>query len=119
VSTATGSGFLNAGTRAGGQRGRILRYIEVKSTASGWDDMGVGLTRTQFEFAQQHRETFWLYVVEHVLDGSRARVIRIADPIGRADEFRFDGGWSAVGETADTADPLMPTGARKAVTPTG
>ena len=92
--------------------GRILRHIEVKSTAGGWDDMGVGLTPTQFEFAQQHRETFWLYVVEHALDHSRARVIRIADPIGRADEFRFDGGWSAVSETADTADPLMPIPAR-------
>ncbi len=83
---------------------RIVRHIEVKSTAGGWDDMGVGLTRPQFEFAQQHRDTFWLYVVEHALDASRARVIRIADPIGHADEFRFDGGWSAVSETADVTE---------------
>ena len=83
--------------------GRILRHIEVKSTASGWDDMGVGLTRTQFEFAEQHRGTFWLYVVEYALDRSRVRVIRIADPISRADEFRFDGGWSAISENADKA----------------
>jgi hypothetical protein len=93
--------------------GRILRHVEVKSTASGWDDMGVGLTRTQFEFAQQHRGTFWLYVVEYALDRSRVRVIRIADPISRADEFRFDGGWSAVGENADKASGRpMPTGVK-------
>jgi hypothetical protein len=99
--------------------GRILRHVEVKSTASSWDDMGVGLTRTQFEFGQLHRETFWLYVVEHALDHSRARVMRLADPIGRADEFRFDGGWSAVSENSDTTGPLMPTDARRAATPPG
>lgn len=87
--------------------GRILRHIEVKSTASGWDDMGVGLTRTQFDFAQQNRETFWLYVVEHALDDNDARVMRIADPIGRADEFRFDDGWSVVSEDVDTTDLQM------------
>ena len=83
--------------------GRVLRHIEVKSTASGWDEMGVGLTKTQFEFAQQHRETFWLYVVDHALDDSRARVIRIGDPAGRANEFRFDDGWSAASENPATS----------------
>jgi hypothetical protein len=84
--------------------GHIVRHIEVKSTAGGWDDMGVGLTRPQFEFSQLHRDTFWLYVVEHALDDNRARVIRIANPSGRADEFRFDGGWSAVSENADVTE---------------
>jgi hypothetical protein len=84
--------------------GHIVRHIEVKSTAGGWDDMGVGLTRPQFEFAQQHRDTFWLYVVEHALDDRQIRVMRIADPIGRADEFRFDDGWSAVSETSDVTE---------------
>jgi len=84
-----------------GVTGRVLRHIEVKSVSGAWDDMGVGLTRTQFQFAQQHRDTFWLYVVEHALDDERARVLRIADPAGRAEEFRFDDGWSAVSEDAE------------------
>jgi hypothetical protein len=90
--------------------GQVLRHIEVKSVSGAWDDMGVGLTRTQFEFAQQHRDTFWLYVVEYALDDERARVLRIADPAGRADEFRFDDGWSAVIENAepDLADEAHP-----------
>jgi len=84
-----------------GGTGRVLRHIEVKSVSGAWDDMGVGLTRTQFQFAQQHMDTFWLYVVEHALDDERAGVLRIADPAGRAEEFRFDDGWSAVSEDAE------------------
>jgi hypothetical protein len=88
--------------------GRILRHIEVKSISGIWDDMGVGLSRTQFDFALQHRDTFWLYVVEFALDDERARVLRIADPAGRAEEFRFDDGWSSVSEGAqpDTANEV-------------
>lgn len=63
--------------------------------------MGVGLSHTQFEFAQRHRGTFWLYVVEYALDDKQGRVLRIADPAGRAEEFRFDDGWSAVSEGAE------------------
>jgi hypothetical protein len=94
--------------------GQILRHIEVKSTTGAWDDMGVGLTRTQFNFALEHRETFWLYVVEHALDNDRAHIVRIADPAGRVEEFRFDSGWSAVSEDANN-DPPPPTGARRTV----
>jgi len=82
--------------------GQVLRHIEVKSVSGAWGDMGVGLTRTQFEFARQHRDTFWLYVVEYAVDDQRARVLRIADPAGRADEFRFDDGWSAVSEVTES-----------------
>ncbi|MEU4515117.1 DUF3883 domain-containing protein [Nonomuraea wenchangensis] len=85
--------------------GRILRHIEVKSTTDAWDEMGVGLSRTQFQFGQQHSETFWLYVVEYALDDARARIARIADPAGRTEEFRFDSGWAALDEGMD-ATPL-------------
>lgn len=85
--------------------GRILRHIEVKSIGGIWGDMGVGLSRRQFDFALQHRDTFWLYVVEYALDDERARVLRIADPAGRAEEFRFDDGWSAVSEGAEATLP--------------
>jgi hypothetical protein len=86
--------------------GQVERHIEVKSTAGAWNDMGVGLSRTQFDFAQQHPDTFWLYVVEHALDDARARVVRIANPARRVEEFRFDGGWAAVSEDAGT-DPAL------------
>jgi hypothetical protein len=96
--------------------GQVLRHIEVKSTAGGWNDMGVALSRRQFDFAQQHPDTFWLYVVEHALDDAQARVVRIANPVARAEEFRFDGGWAAVSEDAGS-DPPPPaqvqTGATK------
>jgi hypothetical protein len=29
------------------------------------EDRPVGLSRTQFEYAQKHGEEYWLYVVEH------------------------------------------------------
>jgi len=83
------------------EAGEILRHIEVKSTSGAWDDMGVGMSRAQFDFARQHRDTFWLYVVEHAIDEDQAHVWRIADPAGRADEFRFDGGWQAVSEDTE------------------
>jgi Domain of unknown function (DUF3883) len=97
--------------------GRVLRHIEVKSVSGAWDDMGVGLTRTQFEFARQHRDTFWLYVVEYAVDDQRARVLRIADPAGRAEEFRFDDGWSAASEDAES-DPADAACAAKGDAPT-
>ncbi|MDZ5446063.1 DUF3883 domain-containing protein [Micromonospora sp. 4G57] len=87
--------------------GQVLRHIEVKSTAGAWSDMGVAVSRRQFDFAQQHPDTFWLYVVEHALDDAQARILRIANPVTRAEEFRFDGGWAAVSEDAGS-DPAPP-----------
>ncbi|MEV4542279.1 protein NO VEIN domain-containing protein [Micromonospora echinaurantiaca] len=96
--------------------GQVLRHVEVKSTSGEWNDMGVALSRRQFDFAQQHPDTFWLYVVEHALDDAQARILRIANPATRAEEFRFDGGWAAVSEDAGS-DPPPPaqvqTGATK------
>jgi len=87
------------------QEDRLVRHIEVKSTAGAWDDMGVGLTRRQFEFALEHPATFWLYVVEFALDDENAKVSPIPDPIGQADEFRFDSGWSAISEATGASAP--------------
>ncbi|MGO9082600.1 MAG: DUF3883 domain-containing protein [Streptosporangiaceae bacterium] len=84
--------------------GQVLRHIEVKSTSGAWDDIGVGLSRTQFDFARQNPGTFWLYVVEHALDDGQARVLRIADPAGRAEEFRFDDGWAPLSDDGHTQD---------------
>jgi hypothetical protein len=57
----------------------------------------VGLSRTQFEHAQEHGENYWLYVVEHS-GTERARILRIKDPIGKARTFTFDRGWIAVAD---------------------
>lgn len=46
-------------------------------------------------------------MVEHALDEECARVLRIADPADRAEGFRFDGGWAAVSEDANS-DPAVP-----------
>ena len=71
----------------------VVRFIEVKSTAAGWST-GVRVSDTQFRFAQDRTEEFWLYVVEHALD--RPTVTAINDPASRVTEFIFDDGWRAV-----------------------
>jgi hypothetical protein len=84
--------------RSRDQSGRVVRHIEVKSIEEAWDGRGMGMSRTQFDFALDNRDTAWLYVVEYALDDSRSRVVRIKDPAGRIEEFRFDDGWSDVDE---------------------
>jgi hypothetical protein len=78
--------------------GELLRHIEVKSTDGPWDEMGVGLTPRQLEFAGDHRETFWLYIVEYATDDMRARIFGIPDVASKIEEYRFDNGWAAVAE---------------------
>jgi Domain of unknown function (DUF3883) len=56
----------------------------------------VGLSRVQFEFARQHGEQYWLYVVEHTNDSVRSRIVKIQDPAGRAGTFTFDHGWVGI-----------------------
>ena len=45
-----------------------IRWIEVKAMSGSLYDRPVGLSRTQFESAREHREAYWLYVVEHAGD---------------------------------------------------
>ena len=45
--------------------GDIVRYIEVKSISTTWQDAVVQLTGTQFAKAQELRDRYWLYVVEN------------------------------------------------------
>jgi hypothetical protein len=87
--------------------GELLRHIEVKSTDGPWDEMGVGLSPRQLEFAEDHPETFWLYVVEYATDDQRARVFGIPDPASKIEEYRFDSGWAAAAEDL-SAPPSLP-----------
>jgi hypothetical protein len=79
------------------------RWCEVKAMTGSLDDRPVGLSRTQFECAREHRDDYWLYVVEHAGD-EEARIVRIQDPAGKARTFTFDHGWINVAELDDTAD---------------
>jgi hypothetical protein len=74
------------------------RWIEVKAMKEALEDRPVGISSAQFEFARQHGEQFWLYVVERANDPDRARIIKIKDPVGKAGTFTFDKGWSSVAE---------------------
>ncbi len=63
----------------------------------------VGLSRTQFEYAGQHGDSYWLYVVEHAGDDS-VRIVRIQDPVGKARTFTFDHGWVAIAKIDTTRE---------------
>ncbi len=81
-----------------GQNGQPIRWIEVKAMRGELRDRPVGLSRTQFEYAQEHGEAYWLYVVEYAGDEKRARIVCIQNPAGKARTFTFDHGWLAVAE---------------------
>jgi hypothetical protein len=74
------------------------RWVEVKAMKGSLDDRPVGLSSVQFEFARQHGDQFWLYVVEHAGDRDRARILKIKDPVGRSGTFTFDKGWSSIAQ---------------------
>ena len=77
--------------------GQPCSWCEVKAMKGGLQDRPVGLSRTQFECAQERGADYWLYVVERAGDED-ARIVRIQDPAGRARTFTFDKGWIDVAE---------------------
>lgn len=84
--------------------GELARWIEVKSTAGPWDAKGVGLSPTQFRFAQKADDgQCWLYVVEYALDDERRRVWAIPDPVDQITDYMFDDGWKGLAESATPA----------------
>ena len=83
-----------------GGNGQPSRWVEVKAMTGGLQNRPVGLSHTQFECAREHREAYWLYVLEHGGDDT-ARIIRIQDPAGKARTFTFDRGWINVAEVTE------------------
>ena len=79
-------------------KGNTVRWIEVKGMKGTLSDHPVTMTRTEFEFAQEHQDTYWLYIVEKADDKGQSKIIRIKDPAGKAQSFSFDHGWAAVAE---------------------
>lgn len=75
-------------------------WCEVKAMTGTLKGRSVGMSRTQFLWAQEHGEAYWLYVVERA-GSSDATVVRIQDPAGKAMTFTFDHGWRAVASDKD------------------
>ena len=84
----------------------IERYIEVKGTSGEWRIRGVGLSRLQFNNAQELGDRFWLYVVEFALEEEGVRVHALQSPALKVDHFVFDGGWRDVAAD-EAADPTI------------
>ncbi|WP_315754811.1 MULTISPECIES: DUF3883 domain-containing protein [unclassified Bradyrhizobium] len=80
------------------------RWVEVKAMKGTLEDRPIGISSVQFEFARQHGDQFWLYIVERANDPGRARIIKIKDPVGRAGTFTFDKGWNSVAEMETPSD---------------
>jgi len=77
--------------------GRVVRYIEVKSSAVTWGAQGVALSDVQFKMAGELGGDYWLYVVDRALEEA-AQLYRIQNPAQRVGQYFFDDGWRAVSE---------------------
>jgi sacsin len=71
------------------------RYIEVKGIDGAWGEVGVGVTRPQFLYAQRERKRFWLYVVENARSESPT-LHCINDPATKVTQYRLDAGWKSL-----------------------
>lgn len=80
------------------------RRIEVKGRSGSWNQLGVGLTRTEFSNAQDFGDDYWLYVVEFAFDRKARRIYPIENPVFKVDSFMFDGKWRDAA-TEEEADP--------------
>ncbi len=79
-------------------RGEADRFIQVRGIDGVWSLEGVGLEARQVKAVRDYEDRFWLYVVEHANDSDRAKVLAIRNPVERATEYRFDGGWRKIAE---------------------
>ncbi len=70
-----------------------MRWVEVKAMTGGLANRPVGMSHTQFDFAREKGDAYWLYVVEHATTPERTRVLRINNPAGLARTFTVDHGW--------------------------
>lgn len=72
-------------------------WCEVKAMAGTLDDRPVGMSSTQFEYAQSRGSAYWLYVVERA-GTDNPNLVPIQDPAGKAKTFTFDVGWRSVSD---------------------
>lgn len=76
--------------------GNVMRWVEVKSMTGSLDDRPVGLSHTQFDWAREKGDAYWLYIVEYATIPSQAHVLRIQNPVAHSKTFTFDRGWSQI-----------------------
>ena len=81
----------------GEQQGSVTRWCEVKAMAGRHSGRPVSLSHAQFDWAREHGEAYWLYVVERA-GTDEASLVRIKNPAGRASTFTFDHGWLDIAE---------------------
>ncbi len=85
------------------ETGRTIRFIEVKSLSGDWGMTGVGLTKPQFEKAQEHTDQYWLYIVERAQQDNY-KIYPIQNPARRVEQFIYDDGWKNLAETEAKLD---------------
>lgn len=78
------------------ENGKTICWIEVKAMTGSLNDRPVGMSHTQFKYAQKHMDNYWLYIVENASDIKNTRLVRIQDPAGKARTYTFDYGWLSV-----------------------
>lgn len=76
--------------------GQQVRWVEVKSMTSSLESRPVGISHTQFDYAREKGNAYWLYVVEYATDPTKARILRIQNPVAHARTFTFDKGWTGI-----------------------
>lgn len=82
-------------------------FIEVKGQSAGWTEAGIAMTPSELLCAAEHRERYWLCVVEHAIQRGRQVIHLVRNPFGATDQFRFDSGWKSMAST-DAATVLVP-----------
>lgn len=85
-----------------------IRLIEVKSCSGYWPDLGVGLTRAQFEMSIAEGFQSWLYVVENAMEPDPLkRLHRIQNPWANIRSVYFDPGWRDIAEVSAQQNPIV------------
>jgi len=88
-----------------GPNGQPVRWVEVKAMSGSFHDRPATMSHTQFDFAREHGDAYWLYVIERA-GTEQAQIIRIQNPSGKAQTFTFDHGWLAVADVGENSTSL-------------
>jgi hypothetical protein len=84
-------------------------YIEIKGLSGAWSTEGIAMTPAEISYAAEHKDFYWLCVVEYALDENRRRLYIVKDPFGSSGQFRYDSGWKdvAISERASALTPAV------------
>jgi hypothetical protein len=88
------------------ENGKLVRYIEVKSLSGDWDIDNVKMTHTQFEYATEVGDRYWLYVVERA-EQENYLIHQIQNPAKKVTSFIFDYMWQALEDADEPLDSQL------------